>query len=182
MEGDSDRRDNNRQHNQREVIFIDKNNIHKYSIYDVVLPLPGCNITYPANEVADWYKDLLLADGLLEKDFNSGLKYLFFRLIKYDFLLLLFSQLYFAYLFFIFNYVYDYSTYGINGAYRPMVLRPSNLKWKFVHYDNPDQKLIPSDLDRLHQIELPPVGSQGIFHVSLFLYPYPHSCPVFILL
>jgi hypothetical protein len=90
MEGDSDRRDNNRQHNQREVIFINKKNIYKYTIYDVVLPLPGCNITYPANEVADWYKDLLLADGLIEKNFNSGLKYLIFRLIKYGFLLLLF--------------------------------------------------------------------------------------------
>ncbi|EFX80696.1 hypothetical protein DAPPUDRAFT_318408 [Daphnia pulex] len=126
--GDSGRRDNKRQHNQREVIFIDQNNIHKYTIYDVVLPLPGCNITYPANEVAGWYKDLLLADGLLEKDFNSGLR-----------------------------------TSGIkNGAYRPVVLRPSNLEWKFVHYDNPGQKLIPSDLDRLHQIELPSVSSQGL--------------------
>ncbi len=76
MEGDSGRCDNkNRQQNQREVIFIDQNNIHKYTIYDVVLPLPGCNITYPANEVADWYEDLLLADGLLEKDFNLSLKY-----------------------------------------------------------------------------------------------------------
>jgi tRNA pseudouridine13 synthase len=76
MEGDSGRCDNkNRQQNQREVIFIDQNNIHKYTIYDVVLPLPGCNITYPANEVAGWYEDLLLADGLLEKDFNLSLKY-----------------------------------------------------------------------------------------------------------
>lgn len=163
MEGDSGRRDNNRQHNKREVIFIDQNNIHKYTIYDVVLPLPGCNITYPANEVADWYKDLLLADGLLEKDFNSGLKYLIFCRIKHGFLPLRFSQL-------CVNYVYDCRTYGIkNGAYRPVVLRPFNLEWKFVHYDNPGQKLIPSDLDRLHQIELPSVSSQGIFQFSLFL-------------
>ncbi|XP_046633318.1 pseudouridylate synthase 7 homolog isoform X2 [Daphnia pulicaria] len=132
---DSGGRDNKRQHNQREVIFIDKNNIHKYTIYDVVLPLPGSNITYPANEVADWYKDHLLADGLLEKDFNSGLK-----------------------------------TYGIkNGSYRPVVLRPSNLEWKFVHYDNPGQKLIPSDLDRLHQIELPSVSSQEGVYLGLVL-------------
>jgi tRNA pseudouridine13 synthase len=165
MEVDSGGRDNNkRQHNQREVIFIDKNNIHKYTIYDVVLPLPGSNITYPANEVADWYKDLLLADGLLEKDFNSGLKYLIFRRIKHGFLPLRFSQLYV-------NYVYDCRTYGIkNGAYRPVVLRPSNLEWKFVHYDNPDQNLIPSDLDRLHQIELQSVSSQGIFQISKYYY------------
>jgi tRNA pseudouridine13 synthase len=74
MEGDSGRRDYNGQQNQREVLFIDQNNIHNYTIYDAVLPLPGCNITYPANEVADWYKDLLSADGLLEKDFNLSLK------------------------------------------------------------------------------------------------------------
>jgi hypothetical protein len=93
------------------------------------------------------------------------------------FLPLLLSQLY---LYFFLDYVYDYSTYGINGAYRPVVLRPSDLKWKFVHYDNPDQKLIPSDLDRLEQVGSPPVSSQGIFHVSLSIALCPYACSMFI--
>ncbi len=60
------------------VIFINENSLHNYTIYDVVLPLPGYNIIYPANEVADWYKDLFLSDGLSEMDFERSAKYDFF--------------------------------------------------------------------------------------------------------
>jgi tRNA pseudouridine13 synthase len=56
-------------------VSIDKNNILNYTIADVVLPLPGYDVTYPDNEVADWYKDLLLADGLSEVDFERSAKY-----------------------------------------------------------------------------------------------------------
>jgi hypothetical protein len=56
-----------------------------------------------------------------------------------------------------------YRTYGFGGGYRHIILRPFDLKWKFVRYDKPSQKLILSDLDRLQQIELPPVGILGIF-------------------
>jgi tRNA pseudouridine13 synthase len=57
------------------IVSIDKNNILNYTIADVVLPLPGYDVTYPDNEVADWYKDLLLADGLSEVDFERSAKY-----------------------------------------------------------------------------------------------------------
>ena len=38
-----------------------------------------------------------------------------------------------------------------------MILRPSNLKWNFVRYDHPRQKLFLSDLE--HLLGHPPVGS-----------------------
>jgi len=64
------------QHNQ--VIFIDNGNIHKYAIYDVVLPLPGPDTLKPANEIAEWYEDFLKADELTEKNLNRNSKYLIF--------------------------------------------------------------------------------------------------------
>ncbi|CAL1539534.1 unnamed protein product, partial [Lymnaea stagnalis] len=39
-------------------------NISDYSLHDVVLPLPGHDVIYPQNEVRDWYRSTLEADGL----------------------------------------------------------------------------------------------------------------------
>lgn len=57
------------------IVLIDENNIHYYTIDDVVLPLPGYGAIHPANQVVTWYKELLLADGLSEMDFKRSAKY-----------------------------------------------------------------------------------------------------------
>nr|XP_002741613.2 PREDICTED: pseudouridylate synthase 7 homolog [Saccoglossus kowalevskii] len=44
--------------------YLTQDNINDYSIYDIVLPLPGYDITYPHNEVADWYKEMLMKDNI----------------------------------------------------------------------------------------------------------------------
>ncbi|ESO99516.1 hypothetical protein LOTGIDRAFT_113644 [Lottia gigantea] len=45
-------------------IFISKDNIDKYTIYDVVLPLPGYNMVYPQNNIGECYKEMLLKDSI----------------------------------------------------------------------------------------------------------------------
>lgn len=46
------------------VKIVNADEVSKYTIFDVVLPLPGYDIQYPANEVTDWYKFELEQYGL----------------------------------------------------------------------------------------------------------------------
>lgn len=48
----------------REIKFLTEEDLDKYTIFDVVLPLPGYDIEYPRNEVKDWYKEELEKVGL----------------------------------------------------------------------------------------------------------------------
>eukprot|EP00106_Octopus_bimaculoides_P009109 XP_014776551.1 PREDICTED: pseudouridylate synthase 7 homolog [Octopus bimaculoides] len=43
---------------------ITADNISKYTIHDIVMPLPGFSISYPDNEAKNWYKEILSKDGL----------------------------------------------------------------------------------------------------------------------
>lgn len=46
------------------VKVLCEEDLGKYSLYDVVLPLPGFDIKYPDNKVKDWYKEILQEYGL----------------------------------------------------------------------------------------------------------------------
>ena len=52
--------------------------------------------------------------------------------------------------------------YSLGGAYRLLLAKPSDVKWKFVRYDNPALSLIPSDWDRLENSQSPPAVVEGI--------------------
>lgn len=49
---------------KQNIEFVTEENLSKYTIYDVVMPLPGYDIEYPNNEVKTWYKELLEEYGL----------------------------------------------------------------------------------------------------------------------
>ncbi|KAK0045695.1 pseudouridylate synthase 7 [Biomphalaria pfeifferi] len=53
-----------RDSDQEIPISVTQDNLASFTLQDVVLPLPGYDIIYPNNEVKDWYKKTLEADGL----------------------------------------------------------------------------------------------------------------------
>lgn len=54
------------QQRSSEVKHVKKADIdsNSYTIFDVILPLPGHDVLYPANECAEWYKERLAQDDL----------------------------------------------------------------------------------------------------------------------
>lgn len=54
------------QQRSSEVNIVTKADIdsNSYTIFDVILPLPGHDVLYPDNECAEWYKERLAKDDL----------------------------------------------------------------------------------------------------------------------
>ncbi|KAF5274877.1 hypothetical protein FQA39_LY07059 [Lamprigera yunnana] len=50
--------------NHQEVKVLTQDDLSTYTIYDIVLPLPGYDMKYPENEVKNWFKELLQEYGL----------------------------------------------------------------------------------------------------------------------
>ncbi|KAH8360309.1 hypothetical protein KR200_001479 [Drosophila serrata] len=93
----------------------------KFHLSDVILPLPGHDITYPANECGVWYEEMLAEVGLTSD------------LLKHK-----------------------EKTYALGGAYRKMIIQPSDLKWNFRLYNTPEDTLIASDWEILKGIPITP--------------------------
>ena len=58
---------------QGSIIQISAEDIanNKYSIRDVILPLPGHNVILPNNQMAAVYENLLVGDGLKMNDYST---------------------------------------------------------------------------------------------------------------
>lgn len=107
----------------------------KYTIHDVVLPLPGYAVTYPGGELGEMYRRMMAADGLDADDL--------FRSQKCVLPLFLFSVLlpdeltFFA------------REFSLSGTYRKILLKPTDLRWSKIAYSDPNQDLVQPDEDAL---------------------------------
>ncbi|KAJ1670349.1 multisubstrate pseudouridine synthase 7, partial [Spiromyces aspiralis] len=58
-----------------EVAIVTVDTAYKYSITDVVLPIPGWDVKMPTNSIADVYADVMAKDGINIDTFrNHGLR------------------------------------------------------------------------------------------------------------
>ncbi|CAA20114.1 tRNA/snRNA/rRNA pseudouridine synthase Pus7 [Schizosaccharomyces pombe] len=93
---------------------IEEDEVNNFSIYDIVLPLPGRNVIYPKNETFDIYKSVMNEASLDPLNMSRKDREL-----------------------------------SLPGDYRKLLVRPENMEFNFIKYDNMEQQLILTDKDRL---------------------------------
>jgi tRNA pseudouridine13 synthase len=59
----------------QEVKQLTEEDLPNYTIHDVLMPLPGWNIDYPAGEIGELYTKILQADGLDPKRMQRDQRY-----------------------------------------------------------------------------------------------------------
>ncbi|EGD73637.1 hypothetical protein PTSG_12299 [Salpingoeca rosetta] len=85
---------------KKHAVTVTAETLHKYTIHDVLMPIPGQDVPYPNNEVRDMYASVLAEDGLdidnlphyiLECVLNGDLRYMItlpgnvtWRTMRYD--------------------------------------------------------------------------------------------------
>jgi tRNA pseudouridine13 synthase len=56
------------------VKTLTEEDVDKYSIFDVVMPLPGNDVAFPEGELGKKYREYLLRDGLNPDNFQRPQK------------------------------------------------------------------------------------------------------------
>jgi tRNA pseudouridine13 synthase len=69
---------NNRRETKQIVKIVQESDLNNYTIYDVVLPLPGHSVTYPSNSIGESYKSFMLKDGFDPDNMKRALKFFLF--------------------------------------------------------------------------------------------------------
>ena len=99
-----------------------------YTIHDVIMPLPGWNIDYPAGDIGELYTKILKEDGLDPKRMQRDQRYVNHLLLR--------------------RALTD-SEYSLPGSYRKIIHLPKTFSWSHVSYTDPDISLVQSDEDKI---------------------------------
>ena len=65
----------------QEVKQLTEEDIGNYTIHDVIMPLPGWNIDYPAGDIGELYTKILKEDGLDPKRMQRDQRYATFSIL-----------------------------------------------------------------------------------------------------
>ncbi|KAJ0411296.1 hypothetical protein ATCC90586_005705 [Pythium insidiosum] len=103
----------------RRVVALTSETVKEYGIEDVVLPLPGFDIEYPANDVGDAYRKLLAMDGVDMASWASVTQST------------------------------NHHPYDLAGSYRRVVERPTHVSFEVKRYADATQPLLLTDVDRM---------------------------------
>lgn len=114
---------------------------NKYTIHDVILPLPGFGIIYPEGVLGDRYKQIIKEDGLDWENLFRKQKWVPLSRLSLKSSLMI--------------RVDDDREYSLGGAYRKILHLPSEVSHKLIAYSDPNIDLAQSDEDVLRRKKLP---------------------------
>merc|ERR1719318_131679 len=102
--------DNDSEQRSKEELIDYVADAEAHTIHDILIPIPGCKVKFPQNEMKTWFEELLAKDQLTMESFVSSVK-----------------------------------TYNLPGDYRNMLVRPWDVSWQVVDYNDASEDLIVSD-------------------------------------
>lgn len=136
---DDEEEENNESNKKFPVVeTISEENLDKYTIFDVVYPLPGCDVRYPENEIGKWYIDLLAKDELTSEKLMKKNKYSIFSIF---FMVLL------PYKYYLFTICSIFRLFSLKGTYRTIVSKAENIVWSTINHNDLNDDLLLSDIE-----------------------------------
>ena len=118
--------------------------LDKYTIFDVIMPLPGKDVDFPGGTLGERYKEFLRRDGLDPNNFVRKQKWVHVQ----------------WHLWRVLTICRDYT---LGGSYRKIMHLPKDISWKVMRYTDPDVPLDQSDEDKLLEMPAPATEEDGKF-------------------
>lgn len=139
-----------------DVKLLTEADLAKYTIRDIVMPLPGFDVEYPGGDVGEMYSAILKADGLDPKRMRRDQRRVSSSSPSRNEELTEYSR--------------DYS---LPGSYRKIIHRPSQVSWRHVRYSEHDTPFVQTDEDRILGLNPPaedsPAGTMRAVVLELTL-------------
>ena len=126
------------------VKILGPDDVDKYTIFDVIMPLPGTDVAYPEGPLGEKYREFLRLDGLDPNNFQRKQRQVSYICVTDS-----------AY-----RFPRDYT---LGGSYRKIIHLPKQISWTTMRYTDPDVALAQSDEDQLLGFDPPVTDEQGPF-------------------